>query len=85
MLRIAVVVAAIFVAAFGCLLVNASSICLDDSTLIGGGEEGDSEHAPVLLVGRYKMKVDSANEQVSVNLTTSSRISSHQNTFFSMN
>ncbi len=56
--------AVVFLSALSsCLLVADSSICLNDSG--GGGGEGDGEYAPVLLVGRYKMKVDSTNEQVS--------------------
>ncbi len=59
--------AAVFLSALAsCLLVADSSICLNDSVLSGGGGgEGDGDYAPVLLVGRYKMKVDSTNEQVS--------------------
>ncbi len=59
--------AVVFLSALSsCLMVADSSICLNDSVLSGGGGgEGDGEYAPVLLVGRYKMKVDSANEQVS--------------------
>ncbi len=48
------------------LPVNGSSICVEDSASVDGGGEGDGEYASVLLVGRYKMKMDSMNEQVSI-------------------
>ncbi len=49
-----------------CLPVTGGTICLNDSTVPDGGcdGEGDGEYAPVLLVGRYRMKVESTNEQV---------------------
>ncbi len=49
-----------------CLPVAGGTICLNDSSVPDGGcdGEGDGEYAPVLLVGRYRMKVESTNEQV---------------------
>ncbi len=58
--------AVVFLSALASFLLVAdrlSSICRNDSG--GGGGKGDGEYAPVLLVGGYKMKVDSTNEQVS--------------------
>ncbi len=52
-------------AACSCTLATGSSICLNDSAF---PDSGEGEYAPVLLVGRYKMKVDSANEQVGAKL-----------------
>ena len=59
------VIAMVFLVAASSSLLVSGSICLNDSTLLGGGEEGDGEYAPVLLVGRYRMIVDSTNQQVS--------------------
>ncbi len=58
-------VAFILAAACSCTLTTGSSICLNDSAF---PDSGEGEYAPVLLVGRYKMKMDSANEQVGVSL-----------------
>ncbi len=64
-------VVAVFLAA-SCTLATGSSICLNDSAF---PDSGEGEYAPVLLVGRYKMKVDSANEQVGASLQVSSPLS----------
>ncbi len=63
------VVAFFLAAACSCTPATGSSICLNDSAFPDGGE---GEYAPVLLVGRYKMKMDSANEQVGASLQVAS-------------